>query len=125
MKRTLYWLALGVTLATAGILAGAARAQSTTGCGPFNPNCVPSPFSRHPFNPTYCDPASPHACTPRWGGALGQGLLLTIQSSKVAEYVKPDHDLDTIADLFAALRACWQPPAEDNKSAGMQMSVRI
>src|SRR5262249_43393640 len=38
---------------------------------------------------------------------------------------KPDHDLDTIGDLFAALRSCWQPPDGDHASVGMQMTVRL
>ena len=41
----------------------------------------------------------------------------------VAKYQKPDHDLDTIGDLFAALRSCWSPPPADAAREGMQMSV--
>ena len=42
-----------------------------------------------------------------------------------AKYQKPDHDLDTIGDLFAALRSCWSPPPADAAREGMQMSVRF
>jgi hypothetical protein len=42
-----------------------------------------------------------------------------------AKYQKPDHDLDTIGDLFAALRACWSPPPADAARQGMQMTVRF
>src|SRR5436190_23602730 len=100
MQRTVHGLALGVLAMTAATLPAA---PTHAECGPFDPHCVPSVFDRQPFNPTYCSPSSPQACTPRWGGPLGQDLLLTIQSSKVGEYAKPDHDLNTIADLFAAL----------------------
>jgi hypothetical protein len=41
------------------------------------------------------------------------------------KYQKPDRDLDTIGDLFAALRSCWTPPPADSARAGMQMSVRF
>jgi hypothetical protein len=41
------------------------------------------------------------------------------------KYKKPDHDLDTIGDLFAALRSCWSPPPADTAREGMQMSVRF
>ena len=41
------------------------------------------------------------------------------------KYKKPDHDLDTIGDLFAALRSCWSPPPADSAREGMQMSVRF
>jgi hypothetical protein len=37
---------------------------------------------------------------------------------------KPDHDLNTIGDLFAALRSCWSPPAQSARQ-GMQMTVRF
>jgi hypothetical protein len=39
------------------------------------------------------------------------------------EISKLDHDLNTIGDLFAALRACWSPPPADAAREGMQMSV--
>jgi hypothetical protein len=42
-----------------------------------------------------------------------------------AKYQKPDHDLDTIADLFAELRSCWSPPPADAARPNMQMSVRF
>jgi hypothetical protein len=35
----------------------------------------------------------------------------------------PDHDLNTIGELFAALRSCWSPPPADAAREGMQMSV--
>ena len=40
---------------------------------------------------------------------------------------RPDaeHRLDTIADMFGALRACWLPPPQDEARPGMQMSVRL
>ena len=46
-------------------------------------------------------------------------------SDDVAKYQKPDRDLDTIGDLFAALRACWSPPPAQSAREGMQMSVRF
>jgi hypothetical protein len=44
---------------------------------------------------------------------------------QAAKYRRPDHDLDTIGDLFAALRSCWSPPPADIAREGMQMSVRF
>ncbi len=44
---------------------------------------------------------------------------------------KPDqdkdqaHDLDSISDMYAALRACWVPPPKDEARHGMQYSVRF
>jgi hypothetical protein len=82
-------------------------------------------LDRRPFEPTVCSVFQRYPCVPRWPGTLGEDLLLTIQSSKIDEYVKPDHDLNTISDLFAALRSCWQPPDGDNVSPGMQMTIRM
>lgn len=62
-------------------------------------------------------------CVPDVQRPIGQDLRLTIESRRAGEYRKPDRDLDTIADLFAALRACWTPPAD--RSEGMEMSVRL
>ena len=59
----------------------------------------------------------------------GENLQLTIETvpprDDAAKYQKPDHDLDTIGDLFAALRSCWSPPPAKSAREGMQMSVRF
>ncbi len=35
------------------------------------------------------------------------------------------HSLDTIREVFNALRACWIPPPEDEAHPNMQMSIRF
>ncbi|PSO15393.1 hypothetical protein [Bradyrhizobium sp. MOS003] len=96
----------------------------------------PIPFAHEPCSvldgrpctPSYCSPLEPGPCIPEIDYPYGQNLQLTIESvpSKAdrAKYQKPDHDLDTIGDLFAELRSCWSPPS-DSARAGMQMSVRF
>jgi hypothetical protein len=37
----------------------------------------------------------------------------------------PDAPIDSIDDLFAALRMCWEPPAREQAREGLQMSVRF
>jgi hypothetical protein len=37
----------------------------------------------------------------------------------------PDVSINSIRDLFAALRACWEPPAREEAQEGVQMSVRF
>jgi hypothetical protein len=68
-------------------------------------------------------------CIPEIDYPYGQNLQLTIETvppqDQAAKYRKPDHDLDTIGDLFAALRSCWSPPPSDVARGGMQMSVRF
>ncbi|GGI26886.1 hypothetical protein [Bradyrhizobium guangdongense] len=96
----------------------------------------PIPFAHEPCSvldgrpctPYYCSPLEPGPCIPEIDYPYGQNLQLTIQSvppeADRAKYQKPDHDLDTIGDLFAELRSCWSPPSE-NARGGTQMSVRF
>jgi hypothetical protein len=100
------------------------------------------PIDAVPFSHTPCSVLDPRPCTPYYCSVFGHGpcipeidypygqdLRLTVQSvppeQDAAKYKKPDHDLDNIGDLFAALRSCWSPPAEDAAREGMEMSVRF
>jgi hypothetical protein len=97
----------------------------------------PTPFSHAPCSvldgapctPSYCSVFNHGPCIPEIDYPYGENLQLTIESvpsrDDAAKYQKPDHDLDTIGDLFAALRSCWTPPPADAAQAGMQMSVRF
>ena len=88
-----------------------------------------SVFSHRPCTPTYCSPLQRGPCIPEIFYPYGENLQLTIQTvpgkEDEAKYQKPDHDLDTIGDLFAELRSCWSPPPADAAREGMQMSVRF
>ncbi|WP_315704245.1 MULTISPECIES: hypothetical protein [unclassified Bradyrhizobium] len=82
-----------------------------------------------PCTPSYCGVYGPWPCIPEMDYPYGENLQLTVQSvpakDQAAKYQKPDHDLDNIGDLFAALRSCWTPPAADAAREGMQMTVRF
>jgi hypothetical protein len=82
-----------------------------------------------PCTPSFCSVFNQGPCIPELDYPYGENLQLTIQSvppeSEAAKYRKPDHDLDNIGDLFAALRSCWTPPPTDVARQGMQMSVRF
>ena len=88
-----------------------------------------SVFDRQPCTPTFCSVFNDGPCIPEIYYPYGQNLQLTIETvppqDQAAKYRKPDHDLDTIGDLFAALRSCWSPPPADIARQGMQMSVRF
>ncbi|GLH75399.1 hypothetical protein SSBR45G_03070 [Bradyrhizobium sp. SSBR45G] len=88
-----------------------------------------SVLDERPCTPSFCGVYGPWPCIPEMNYPYGQNLQLTIESrpakDQEAKYQKPDHDLDTIGDLFAALRACWTPPPEGDARAGMQMTVRF
>ena len=97
----------------------------------------PIPFSHDPCSvldsspctPSFCSVFNHGPCIPDIDYPYGENLQLTIQTvpskDDQAKYQKPDHDLDTIGDLFAALRSCWSPPPPDTAREGMQMSVRF
>ena len=97
----------------------------------------PIPFSHSPCSvldgrpctPSFCSVFNHGPCIPDIDYPYGENLQLTIQTEpsqeEAAKYQKPDHDLDTIADLFAELRSCWSPPPADAARANMQMSVRF
>jgi hypothetical protein len=82
-----------------------------------------------PCTPYYCSVLSHGPCIPEIDYPYGENLQLTIETvppqDQATKYQKPDHDLDTIGDLFAALRSCWSPPPADSAREGMQMSVRF
>jgi hypothetical protein len=97
----------------------------------------PVPFSHSPCSvldnapctPSYCSVFNNGPCIPEIDYPSGENLQVTIQSvppeQDSGKYRKPDHDLDSIGDLFAALRSCWTPPPTDVARQGMQMSVRF
>jgi hypothetical protein len=84
---------------------------------------------RQPCTPSFCSVFNHGPCIPEIDYPYGENLQLTIETvppqDQAAKYQKPVHDLDTIGDLFAALRSCWSPPPADSARTGMQMSVRF
>jgi hypothetical protein len=88
-----------------------------------------SVFSRTPCTPTFCSVFNRGPCIPEIDYPYGENLQLTIETvppkDDAAKYQKPDHDLDSIGDLFAQLRTCWSPPPPESAREGMQMSVRF
>lgn len=97
----------------------------------------PTPFSHapcsvldgRPCTPYFCSVFNHGPCIPEIDYPYGENLQLTIETvppqDQAAKYQKPDHDLDTIGDLFAALRSCWSPPPADSAREGMQISIRF
>jgi hypothetical protein len=80
-----------------------------------------------PFLYAPCSVFNHGPCIPEFYYPYGENLQVTIHSQPsqddATKYQKPDHDLNTIGDLFAALRSCWSPPPADVAREGMQMSV--
>jgi hypothetical protein len=88
-----------------------------------------SVLDNRPCAPFTCSVFNHGPCIPEIDYPYGENLQLTIETvpaqGQAAKYQKPDHDLDTIGDLFAELRSCWSPPPADAAKEGMQMSVRF
>jgi hypothetical protein len=126
LRRIGFGLILALSLAAAGTADARYRHQIN-----------PIPFSHSPCSvldgrpctPSFCSVFNHGPCIPDIDYPYGENLQLTIQTvpsqDDAAKYQKPDHDLDTIADLFAELRSCWSPPPADAARADMQMSVRF
>ena len=113
---------------TTGISAADAQQQRRFDPTPFS-HAPCSVLDGQPCTPSFCSVFNDGPCIPEIDYPYGQNLQLTIESvppkDQAAKYRKPDHDLDSIGDLFAALRSCWTPPPADSARAGMQMSVRF
>jgi hypothetical protein len=125
--RRLLWMLLAVA---ACLAAGDASARDRRQLNPIPFSHTPcSVLDNRPCTPYYCSVFNHGPCIPEIDYPYGQDLRLTIQSvppeQDAAKYQKPDHDLDNIGDLFAALRSCWSPPPENAAREGMQMSVRF
>ena len=73
-----------------------------------------------PCTPSFCSVFNDGPCIPEIDYPYGQNLQLTIETvpsqDQAAKYHKPEHDLDSIGELFAALRSCWTPPPADMRA---------
>jgi hypothetical protein len=130
--RRMFWrivICLIVTLAALSVGASAdARQRRQIDATPFS-HAPCSVLDNQPCTPHFCSVFNHGPCIPEIDYPYGQDLQLTVDTvpaqDQAAKYQKPDHDLDTIGDLFAALRSCWLPPPAEAAREGMQMSVRF
>jgi hypothetical protein len=127
LRRVAFCLVIAIT---AMILAASADARHRHSINPTPFSHAPcSVLAGRPCTPSFCSVFNHGPCIPEIDYPYGENLQLTIESvpshDDAAKYQKPDHDLDTIGDLFAELRSCWSPPPADSAQAGMQMTVRF
>jgi hypothetical protein len=108
--------------------AASARQRRHIDATPFS-HAPCSVLDGQPCTPSFCSVFNHGPCIPEIDYPIDENLQLTIESvpsrDDAAKYQKPDHDLATIGDLFAALRSCWSPPPADAARQGMQMTVRF
>ena len=107
--------------ASAGAMLDAGPAAAVD---PLNPSAPCSVFDAGPCTPSFCGVFGPWPCVPSLP-SFGQGLQLTIRSRDTDTARAPDGPVNSLRELFAALRACWEPPPLDEAFHGMQMSVRF
>jgi hypothetical protein len=118
MRRLGRYAVLGGAACCAGLATVAEAQFGGTTC---------SVLDNKPCTPTVCSPLDGEPCQPQYPFPLGENLQLTIDSTEWhrGERVDADHKVDTIRDLFAALRACWRAPDRDDERHDLQMSVRF
>ena len=108
-----------------------------------------SVLSGRPCHPSFCSVFHGGPCLPYYLPPIGEDLRLTIVSTDdqpardTAGAAKKDqagdqagsanataddtadHPLDSIGAMFAALRACWVPPPQDEARHGMEYTIRF
>lgn len=119
-------VALGLWGGLGGL--AAARQRHPVDATPFAHSPC-SVLDNRPCTPTVCSPLDHGPCIPEIYYPFGEDLRLTVESHPSDEdapkYRMPDHPLDTLGDLYAALRSCWAAPDPDVAREGMEMSVRF
>jgi hypothetical protein len=143
--------AVAPVLALAAVgLAGFASTAFATALNHVPPARAPcSVLSGHPCHPSFCGVFHRGPCFPYFAPPLGETLRLTIVSTdedssdnrrdspqpeqKSTDESKEgsesnnseDRRLDSIREMFAALRACWEPPPKDEARHGMEYTIRF
>jgi hypothetical protein len=105
-----------------------------------------SVLSGRPCHPSFCGVFHRGPCLPYYLPPIGEDLRLTIVSTdddpthkdagaansdqagsgnETANDTAEEHPLDSIRDMFAALRACWVPPPKDEARHGMEYTIRF
>src|SRR6478735_10449213 len=127
LRRVVVCVIVAVAALTAAD-AASARQRRHIDATPFS-HAPCSVLDGRPCTPYFCSVFNHGPCIPEIDYPINENLQVTVQSvppkDQAGKYQKPDHDLDTIGDLFAALRSCWAPPPADTAREGMQMSVRF
>ena len=127
LRRIVFCLIIAIAgLTVAGT--ASARQRRQIDATPFS-HAPCSVLDGRPCTPSFCSVFNHGPCIPEIDYPYGENLQLTVQTvpahDDAAKYQKPDHDLNTIGDLFAALRSCWTPPPAEAAREGMQMTVRF
>jgi hypothetical protein len=135
---------LSVIGLVAGLAAGLAAPGMTAVALAQTPQSQCSVLSGRPCHPSFCGVFHRGPCMPYYLPPIGEDLRLTIVSTDDDATGKDaaaannggdqtagendtadDHPLDSISAMFAALRACWLPPPQDEARHGMEYTIRF
>jgi len=143
--------AAGNVIAVVGTAIGVAGLSATSEASALNhvpPARAPcSVLSGHSCHPLFCGVFHHGPCLPSDEPTLPETLRLTIVSTDENDPANKnlgdvgkigadasknnvgspaaDHALDSIKDMFAALRDCWVPPPKDAARHGMEYTIRF
>lgn len=128
---------VGISLAGIGVTRHAA---AQTGIPPYA-RAPPSVLSGHPYHPEFCSLFHRGPCFPNYLPPIGQDLRLTIISTdddgsadkgsaaadkdSESDHATDEKPVDSIGEMYAALRACWAPPPKEGARRGMEYTVRF
>jgi hypothetical protein len=87
--------------------------------------CAPLAYPRSP-----CSVLSDEPCFPDHGAAVGETRRMTAAASEESAQDKPPEDhheegqlINSLHDMFVAIRGCWEPPPPDKARPGMEYTV--
>jgi len=140
LRRTAILVVYGLTGPAAICAAPTAVAQSPLNKMP--PARAPcSVLSGGPCHPSFCGVFHGGPCFPEYLPPIGEDLRLTIVSSDDkeaastatgeaskdgdADKAAEEKPLDSIGEIYAALRTCWVPPPKDEARHGMEYTIRF
>ena len=127
-------------------LAGFAALFALPAAWAQTPQSQCSVLSGRPCHPSFCGVFHRGPCLPYYLPPIGEDLRLTIVSTddsavgkdaaaansdqagsgnETANDTAQEHPLDSIREMFAALRACWVPPPKDEARHGMEYTIRF
>jgi hypothetical protein len=102
-----------------------------------------SVLSGRPCHLSFCGVFHRGPCLPYYLPPIGEDLRLTFvstdatgsdagaansdqaASNEMANDTAEEHPLDSIREMFTALRACWVPPPKDEARHGMEYTIRF
>jgi hypothetical protein len=126
--------AIAVACGAVGLaaLAAAAEGSALNHVPPARAPC--SVLDGRPCHPAFCGVFHRGPCLPYYLPSIGQDLRLTIISTDDdASADKPaggdtggdERPLNSIREMFSALRDCWVPPPKDAARHGMEYTIRL